>query len=158
MHPANERWRYTVTLSLTGWAYTQNDPKSFCVCTQSMRDGVTLWRYLSLAGCIHKMIWDHSVYAPSQWEMKLHCNAISYWLGACTELSLHNMVDYWHNLRQSDVCWSSERCPKCDSWATVRGHSSSSPLEDVRDSLHTVSPINIHKIWFYFVMHDYGMY
>ena len=25
-HPANERWRYIVTLSLIGWAHTQNDP------------------------------------------------------------------------------------------------------------------------------------
>ena len=27
---------------------------------------------------------DHSVYGPSQWEMGLHCNAISHWLGAYT--------------------------------------------------------------------------
>ena len=29
MHPANERWRYTVTPSLIviGWAHTQNDPR-----------------------------------------------------------------------------------------------------------------------------------
>ena len=26
MGPANERWCYTVTPSLIGWAYTQNDP------------------------------------------------------------------------------------------------------------------------------------
>ena len=31
---------------------------------------------------------DHSVYAPSQWEMALQCNAISHWLSACTEWSL----------------------------------------------------------------------
>ena len=30
----------------------------------------------------------HSVYVPSQWEMALHCNAISHWLGAYTEWSL----------------------------------------------------------------------
>ena len=28
MHPANERWRYTVTPSLIGWAHAQNDPWS----------------------------------------------------------------------------------------------------------------------------------
>ena len=28
MHPANERQHYTVTLSLVGWAHTQNDPWS----------------------------------------------------------------------------------------------------------------------------------
>ena len=26
---------------------------------------------------------DHFVYAPSQWEMALHCNTISHSLGAC---------------------------------------------------------------------------
>ena len=33
---------------------------------------------------------DHSVYVPSQWEMALHCKAISHWLGAYTEWSLHH--------------------------------------------------------------------
>ena len=28
---------------------------------------------------------DHFVYVPSQWEMALHCNAISHWVGAYTE-------------------------------------------------------------------------
>ena len=32
---------------------------------------------------------DHFVYAPSQWEMKLHCNITSHWLGICTKWSLH---------------------------------------------------------------------
>ena len=31
---------------------------------------------------------NHSVHALSQWEMALHCNAISHWLGAYTEWSL----------------------------------------------------------------------
>ena len=31
---------------------------------------------------------DNSEYAPSQWEMALQCNAISYWLDAYTEWSL----------------------------------------------------------------------
>ena len=34
----------------------------------------------------------HSVYAPSQWEMTLHCKVISHWLGTYTKWSLHNMV------------------------------------------------------------------
>ena len=29
------------------------------------------------------------VYAPSQWEMLLQCNIVSYWLSRCTEWSLH---------------------------------------------------------------------
>ena len=31
---------------------------------------------------------DHSIYAPSQWEMVLHCNAVLQWLCAYAELSL----------------------------------------------------------------------
>ena len=45
---------------------------------------------------------DHYVYAPCQWETALHCNAVSHWLGADTEWSLH---DYgkWHKLLDSVV-------------------------------------------------------
>ena len=32
---------------------------------------------------------DHSVYAPSQWETALHCNAVSLWLDAYTEWPLN---------------------------------------------------------------------
>ena len=28
---------------------------------------------------------NHSVYAPSQWDTALHCNAVSHWLGAYTK-------------------------------------------------------------------------
>ena len=31
---------------------------------------------------------DHFVYAPSQWEVTLQCNVVSYWLGTCTVLLL----------------------------------------------------------------------
>ena len=34
---------------------------------------------------------DH-VFVPSQWEMPLHCNAVSHWLGAYTQRSLHRMI------------------------------------------------------------------
>ena len=37
---------------------------------------------------LYTYFWDHSVYAPSQWEMVLQCNAISHWLGAYTEWRL----------------------------------------------------------------------
>ena len=39
---------------------------------------------------------DHSVHASSQWEMALHCNAISHWLGAYTEWSLHLLTNLIH--------------------------------------------------------------
>ena len=38
------------------------------------------------------IIRDDCVYVPSQWEMTLHCNVISHWLGAYTKSSL----DYIH--------------------------------------------------------------
>ena len=31
---------------------------------------------------------NHFVYVPSQWEMTLHCNVVSHWLGAYTKWSL----------------------------------------------------------------------
>ena len=37
---------------------------------------------------IHHSYMDHFVYMPSQWEMMLHCNVVSHWLGACTKWSL----------------------------------------------------------------------
>ena len=36
----------------------------------------------------------HSVYVPRQWEMTLHCNVISHWLGTCTKLSLLMSTTY----------------------------------------------------------------
>ena len=43
---------------------------------------ILYWQY------IEDYIRNHSVYAPSQWGMALHCNAISHWLGAYTGWSL----------------------------------------------------------------------
>ena len=43
---------------------------------------------------------DHFVHAPSQWEMMLHCNVVSYWLGAHTQWSM-----YWVcSIQYPDVC------------------------------------------------------
>ena len=43
---------------------------------------------------------DHSVYPPSQWEMALHCNTVSHWLGAYTEWSLH-VISHANTLPQT---------------------------------------------------------
>ena len=43
---------------------------------------------------------NHLVYAPSQWEMTLHCYVIFHWLGAYTKWSLHA-----HN-SHFDMFWS----------------------------------------------------
>ena len=32
--------------------------------------------------------WDHFMYAPSQWEMMLHCSVVSHWLGTYIKWSL----------------------------------------------------------------------
>ena len=57
---------------------------------------------------------DHSVYVPSRWEMALHCNAVSHWLGAYTEWSLYdasNTCTYvlyvminWQHIKYSNHC------------------------------------------------------
>ena len=62
-----------------------------CVCTQPMRDGVTMKCCLSLAGCKHKMIF---VCAPCQWETTLQCNVVSHWLGANIKWSLIVLMVY----------------------------------------------------------------
>ena len=41
---------------------------------------------------------DHFVYAPSQREKALHCNTISYWLGAYKEWSLLVKLDFCKTL------------------------------------------------------------
>ena len=43
--------------------------------------------------CFIAVFMDHFVYAPSQWEMTLHCDAISHWLGAYTKGSLSTLGD-----------------------------------------------------------------
>ena len=47
--------------------------------SQSMRLGVF---------CCGWILRDHTVYAPSQWETALQCNAVFHWLGTWTEWSL----------------------------------------------------------------------
>ena len=40
-------------------------------------------------------LWDHFVYAPSQWETMLHCNVVSHRLGAYTKWSLQTIKQTW---------------------------------------------------------------
>ena len=42
----------------------------------------------AISGMLVSKLWDHFVYAPSQWEMTLQCIVVSHWLGARTEWSL----------------------------------------------------------------------
>ena len=50
--------------------------------------GPTLMRPIAAWDVMLCVPWCSSMYAPSQWEMALQCNAISHWLGAYTEWSL----------------------------------------------------------------------
>ena len=54
---------------------------------------------------------DHFVYVPSQWETTLHCNVVSYWLGAYTKWSLSWHPLLYHTLHcfseSKFLCWSS---------------------------------------------------
>ena len=40
---------------------------------------------------------EYFVYAPSQWEMRLHCNIVYHWLCAFTKWSLYDTVDFLRN-------------------------------------------------------------
>ena len=42
-------------------------------------------------GTKHAIPRDQSRFAPSQWEMSLHCNGVSHWLGAYLDWSLHTL-------------------------------------------------------------------
>ena len=89
MYSANERQRYTVTLSLIGWVHTlMNDPATLC----AYRAVRPWWAFQYHINRVH------SVYASSQWETMLHCNIISLWLGAYTKWPLHKML-YPKNLQ-----------------------------------------------------------
>ena len=54
-----------------------------CVLKLSFIESVAMY---SIAQKIYR---DHSAYVLSQWEVALHCNAISHWLGTYTEWSLN---------------------------------------------------------------------
>ena len=59
------------------------------------------WWEKKIQNWLHYYIRDHFVYAPSQWEMTLHCNVISHWLGAYTKWSLYihtnvNIMSHWN--------------------------------------------------------------
>ena len=57
------------------------------------------WKWLIMSYNIFHSHRVHSLYAPSQWEMALQCNAISHWLGTYT---------------QNDPCLLQEQCQAGD--------------------------------------------
>ena len=54
-------------------------------------------RSMSLHHCGYgsATISDHFVYVPNQWEMMLHSNIVSHWLGAYIKWSLNNDFEIW---------------------------------------------------------------
>ena len=76
MCAANERWRYSVTPSLIGWAHTQYDP-----CDPEKKMGKKVrWIHWELISPQHNK--------AKQKHVDIWCNTISHWLGAYTEWSL----------------------------------------------------------------------
>ena len=67
----------TKTLPELSIAQCQLDPQEQISASRCSR--ITFWEIASR---------DQSMYAPSQWEMSLHCNDISHWLGAYLDWSL----------------------------------------------------------------------
>ena len=83
----NVAWKMSAILSQAQCCSRYLDNcRSFCLQLQCAKSGFNvLFRNF--------WIWsqgsrDHSVYVLSQWEMALHCNTISHWLGAYTELAV----------------------------------------------------------------------
>ena len=52
---------------------------------------------------------DYSVHVLSQWEMTLHCNVISHWLGTCTKWSLKRWAFVWFSPTCIDT-WGRTSC------------------------------------------------
>ena len=104
------------------WAMTQlnnlsiNWWRKWC-CSPRHSDALSTTVPMSAALISHR---DHSMYAPSQWEMALHCNAISHWLCAYTQWSLsHHQIVLSHTIM---VCfWHSVSLyPTCDRWSLTQ--------------------------------------
>ena len=53
---------------------------------------IFLWSISLCTVSMMRMRRNHFMYAPSQWEMMLHCNVISHWLGAYTKWSLMHII------------------------------------------------------------------
>ena len=72
---------------------------------------------------IQALLWyhrDHFVNAPSQWEMTLHCNVISHWLGAYTKWSRYHFEwSRWHE--NMFPCTGSRVNANCDQIASWGG-------------------------------------
>ena len=93
---ATNMWKMMHIGSTWGWQWEDDlhAQGSFCIFAHPMRDDVIMWRRLSLAGHIYKIIPDTAfpyqcpMYANSEWEMTSQCNVVSHWLDAYTKWSL----------------------------------------------------------------------
>ena len=72
------------SLGAQSWASPGGDQSGFNLSELDMISAANFQQQVSEIGKYS----DHFVYAPSQWEMMLHCNAVCHWLGAYTEWSL----------------------------------------------------------------------
>ena len=96
-------WLLIVGLSSFGYRKTCNFDELLVFCyTGSWIGNIVILSSLTVLQALE--ISDHSVYAPSQWEMTLHRDVVSHWLGTCTEWSLKmtNSSEPWRKFRQND--------------------------------------------------------
>ena len=62
---------------------------------------------------------DHAVYAPNQWEMALQCNAVSHWLGSCTEWSVFDKSRAWGVTRHISFSSTYQSTYQCHNWSKL---------------------------------------
>ena len=102
IRPANERWRYTVTPSLIGWAHTQNDSWMFCYLTISYLWGThknsSLVRANEKAGKVSRNTCVASAFLYSIWlDWRLHCLKI---MNVSTKFDINILSGFYRNGRK----------------------------------------------------------
>ena len=85
MHPANDRWRYTVTLSLIGWGHTQNDQCAYRIVCIFQGINCTSSYHLSEPEFYKEPAISH-VYS----YMMMSCSGSAAWLAASGGLVCNN--------------------------------------------------------------------
>ena len=118
MHPANEKWHYNVTLSLIGWAHSQNDPwqdspQAVCYTDEIHTDGLGQDCSISsaltmeiLQSWTELLIWYDS---QSKHSVSLYIVLLWWYHGS---LWIHLLHWRWGSTCQRnnpEICWKNSR-------------------------------------------------
>ena len=82
---------YRMLLGISPWLYDRKGRQR----PPSGHSGIYINENSSPTHHIPYLNREHSVNVPSQWEMMLHCNIISYWLGTYTKWSLSKILQWF---------------------------------------------------------------